>query len=68
VATPAPCKPQVVTESWAVLGRQFEGGVVVISHDSQLLSVVCDDEERAQARPRAHDLKPRRLLINRSNI
>ena len=35
------------------LGRQFEGGVVVISHDSQLLSVVCDDEERAQARPRA---------------
>jgi len=58
----------VVTESWAVSGRQFEGGVVVISHDSQLLSVVCDDEERAQARPRAYDLKPRRLLINRSNI
>ena len=24
--------------------------MVVISHDSQLLSVVCDDEERAQAR------------------
>jgi len=50
----------VVTESWAVSGRQFEGGVVVISHDSQLLSVVCDDEERAQALPRAYDLKPRR--------
>lgn len=33
------------------LGRQFEGGVVVISHDSQLLSVVCDDEERAQVCP-----------------
>ena len=27
---------------------QFEGGVVVISHDSQLLSVVCDDEERSE--------------------
>ena len=27
---------------------QFEGGVVVISHDSQLLSVVCDDAERSE--------------------
>lgn len=34
------------------LGGQFEGGVVVISHDSQLLSVVCDDEERAQVCPK----------------
>jgi hypothetical protein len=31
-----------------VLGVQFEGGVVVISHDSQLLSVVCDDAERSE--------------------
>ena len=27
---------------------QFEGGVVVISHDSQLLSRVCDDAERSE--------------------
>lgn len=27
---------------------QFEGGVVVISHDSQMLSVVCDDAERSE--------------------
>jgi len=50
--------------SWAVSGRQFEGGVVVISHDSQLLSVVCDDEERAQARPRAMSCSPVGLLTN----
>lgn len=31
-----------------VLRLQFEGGVVVISHDSQLLSVVCDDAERSE--------------------
>jgi ATPase subunit of ABC transporter with duplicated ATPase domains len=29
---------------------QFEGGVVVISHDSQLLARVCDDAERSEAR------------------
>jgi len=29
-------------------GAQFEGGVVVISHDSQLLSRVCDDAERSE--------------------
>eukprot|EP00884_Botryococcus_braunii_P021886 jgi/Botrbrau1/8381/Bobra.0237s0004.1 len=28
--------------------EQFEGGVVVISHDSQLLSRVCDDAERSE--------------------
>ena len=27
---------------------QFEGGVVCISHDSQLLSRVCDDAERSE--------------------
>lgn len=27
---------------------QFEGGVVVISHDSQLLARVCDDAERSE--------------------
>lgn len=30
---------------WAV---QFEGGVVCISHDSQLLSRVCDNAERSE--------------------
>ena len=34
-------------------GAQFEGGVVVISHDSQLLARVCDDAERSEARPPA---------------
>ena len=29
---------------------QYEGGVVVISHDSQLLSRVCDDAERSEVR------------------
>ena len=28
--------------------EEFEGGVVIISHDSQLLSRVCDDEERSE--------------------
>ena len=28
--------------------EQFEGGVIIISHDSQLLSQVCDDEERSE--------------------
>ena len=28
--------------------QQFEGGVIIISHDSQLLSHVCDDEERSE--------------------
>ena len=28
--------------------EQFEGGVIIISHDSQLLSRVCDDEERSE--------------------
>ncbi|GIL68036.1 hypothetical protein Vafri_21320 [Volvox africanus] len=27
---------------------EFEGGVIVISHDSQLLSRLCEDEERSQ--------------------
>ena len=40
-----PRHPQVVSVlSWP----QFEGGVVVISHDSQLLSRVCDDAERSE--------------------
>lgn len=30
------------------LVAQFEGGVVVISHDSQLLSTVCDDAESSE--------------------
>ena len=30
------------------VAAQFEGGVVVISHDSQLLSRVCDDAERSE--------------------
>ena len=30
------------------VGVQFEGGVVVISHDSQLLSRVCDNAEQAE--------------------
>ena len=29
-------------------GMQFEGGVICISHDSQLLSRVCDDAERSE--------------------
>jgi len=28
--------------------EEFEGGVIIISHDSRLLSTVCDDTERAQ--------------------
>ena len=28
--------------------EEFEGGVVIISHDSRLLSTVCDDTERAE--------------------
>ena len=31
-----------------MVAAQFEGGVVVISHDSQLLSRVCDDAERSE--------------------
>jgi hypothetical protein len=27
---------------------EFEGGVIVISHDAQLLETVCADEERAE--------------------
>ena len=27
---------------------EFEGGVVVISHDAQLLARVCDDDEKAE--------------------
>lgn len=34
--------------SAVLLLAQFEGGVVVISHDSQLLSRVCDDAERSE--------------------
>jgi ATP-binding cassette subfamily F protein 1 len=30
--------------------EEFEGGVVVISHDAQLLSRLCADEERSQVR------------------
>ncbi len=28
--------------------KEFEGGVIIISHDSQLLSQVCEDEERSE--------------------
>lgn len=28
--------------------QDFEGGVIIISHDSRLLSRVCDDEERSE--------------------
>ncbi len=28
--------------------EEFEGGVVIISHDSKLLSRVCDDAERSE--------------------
>ena len=34
--------------------EEFEGGVIVISHDAQLLSRICADEERSQVRPRWH--------------
>jgi ATP-binding cassette subfamily F protein 1 len=30
--------------------EEFSGGVVVISHDSQLLSRLCADEERSEVR------------------
>jgi hypothetical protein len=30
--------------------EEFSGGVIVISHDSQLLSRLCADEERSQVR------------------
>lgn len=30
--------------------QEFEGGVIVISHDAQLLSKLCMDEERGQVR------------------
>lgn len=33
---------------WLLYRVQFKGGVVVISHDSQLLSRVCDDAERSE--------------------
>jgi ATP-binding cassette subfamily F protein 1 len=28
--------------------EEFQGGIVVISHDAQLLSRLCEDEERSQ--------------------
>ena len=34
--------------SAAQLAQAFEGGVIIISHDSRLLSRVCDDSERAE--------------------
>ena len=34
--------------SGVAAAAQFEGGVVVISHDSQLLARVCDDAERSE--------------------
>ena len=36
---------------------QYEGGVVVISHDSQLLSRVCDDAERSEVHTPVHWLE-----------
>lgn len=39
------CAPVLRVLIWRM---QFEGGVVVISHDSQLLSRVCDDAERSE--------------------
>ncbi|GAB2222287.1 hypothetical protein Droror1_Dr00013497 [Drosera rotundifolia] len=28
--------------------EEFEGGVILVSHDSRLISRVCDDEEKSQ--------------------
>ena len=46
--SPANCRFPRHNPPIACAVLQFEGGVVVISHDSQLLSRVCDDAERSE--------------------
>jgi len=44
----APDARVVVVDALADALAEFEGGVIVISHDAQLLETVCADEERAE--------------------